>query len=55
MEFWIKKISEVRRLVTTTIRNTKIKEVDNKVPDLSGLVKKTDYYAKISRENTTSD
>ena len=35
-------------LVTTTILNTKIEEVENKIPGVSGLVKKTDYNAKIS-------
>ena len=34
-------------LVTTDILNPKIAEVDNKTPDASGLVKKTDYGAKI--------
>ena len=34
-------------LVTTKI-NTKIKEVENEMPVLSDLVKKTDYGAKIS-------
>ena len=29
--------------MTTTVLNTKIKKTDNKVPDLSGLVKKTDH------------
>ena len=39
---------------TPTVLNTNIKEIDNKIPDLSGLVKKTDYDAKISefKENT---
>ena len=35
-------------LVTTTVLNTKIKEVENEMPVLSDLVKKTDYGAKIS-------
>ena len=34
--------------MTATILNTKIKVVDSKIPDLSGLVRKTDYDAKIS-------
>ena len=34
--------------MTATILNTKIKVVDSKILDLSGLVKKTDYDAKIS-------
>ena len=34
--------------MTTTVPNTKIKEVNNKVPDISGLVKSTEYEAKIS-------
>ena len=35
-------------LVTSTIFNTKIGEVENKIPGFSGLFKKTDYNAKIS-------
>ena len=34
--------------MTTTGLDRKIKEIDNKILDLSGLVKKTDYDAKIS-------
>ena len=34
--------------MTTTVLNTKIKVVDSKIPDHSGLVRKTDYDAKIS-------
>ena len=34
--------------MTTNVINTKIREVENKIPDTSGLVKKTDYNAKIS-------
>ena len=34
--------------MTATILNTKIKVVDSKILDLSGLVRKTDYDAKIS-------
>ena len=45
--------------MTTAVRNTKIGEVENKIPDVSGLVKKTYYNAKISdtetRYFTTSD
>ena len=45
--------------MTATAINTKIKEVDNKIPNLSSLVKKTDYDAKISdiqgKYFTTSD
>ena len=45
--------------MTTTVLNTKIKEVENKMPALSDLVKKTDYGAKISEIEgkyfTTSD
>ena len=32
--------------MTTTVLNTKIKEVENKIPNVSGLVKITDYDAK---------
>ena len=35
-------------LESTTVLDTKIKVVDNKIPDLSGLVKKTDYGSEIS-------
>ena len=34
--------------MTTTVLNTKIKEVDNKIPELRGSVKKTSYDSKIS-------
>ena len=34
--------------MTTTILNTKIEEVGNIILDVSGLVMKTDYNAKIS-------
>ena len=39
---------DISGLVTTTVLDTKIKEIWNKIPDLSGLVQKTDYDAKIS-------
>ena len=37
-----------------TVLNTNIKEIDNKTPDLSSLVKKTAFDVKISefKENT---
>ena len=38
---------DINDLVTMTVLNTKIKEVDNKIPDLKGLVKKTDYDVKV--------
>ena len=54
----IKKIPDVSGLVTTVV-NTKIGEVENKISNASGLVKKTDYDAKISEIKgkyfTTSD
>ena len=34
--------------MTAVALNTKICEVENKIPDVSGLVQKTDYNAKIS-------
>ena len=34
--------------MTATVLNTKTGEVENKIPDVSGLVKKKDYDAKIS-------
>ena len=33
--------------MTTNVLNTKISEVENKFPSVSGLVKKTDYDAKV--------
>ena len=33
--------------MTTTVVNTKIREVKNKIPDVIDLVKKTDYKAEI--------
>ena len=44
----IKKIPGVSELVSTTLLISKIKAIDSKISDLSGLVKKTDYDAKIS-------
>ena len=41
-------IPDVIVLVTTAVFNTKIKEVENKIQIVSGLVKKTDYNVKIS-------
>ena len=45
--------------MTATVFNAKIKKVDNKIPDLSWLVKKTNYDAKVSEHEgkyfTTSD
>ena len=34
--------------MTTTILNTKLEQAENKISDVNGLVKKTDYNAKIS-------
>ena len=33
--------------MTTNVFNTKISEVENKIPNVTGSVKKTDYNAKI--------
>ena len=44
----IKKILDVRGLVTATVLNTKVWEVENKIPNVSGLYKKTDYNATMS-------
>ena len=45
--------------MTTAVLNTEIKKVDDKIPDLCGLVKKTQYDSKISEIEgkylTTSD
>ena len=35
--------------MTSNVLNKKIKEIDNEIPELCGLVKKTDYLAKISK------
>ena len=47
-------------LVTTTVSNTKIKEVENKTPSASGLVKNTDdiggkYFTTADYNKFTSD
>ena len=34
--------------MTTAVLNTKIEKVEDKIQNISGLVKKTDYNAKIS-------
>ena len=34
--------------MTTTILNTRIGEIENKIPDVNVLVKKVNYNAKIS-------
>ena len=34
--------------MTTTVLDTKFRELENKIPDVSCLVNKTDYNAKIS-------
>ena len=39
--FWISEL-EVSGLVTTTILNTKISEIENKIPNISDLTKKED-------------
>ena len=36
-----------KKKVTTTVLNTKISEVENKIPSVSDLVTKTDYDTKI--------
>ena len=38
--------------MTTAVLNAKIGEVENKIPDVSGLVRKTDYNAKIKHIET---
>ena len=43
----IKKIRDFSGLVTTTVPNTKISKVKNKIPVVGDLVKKTDYGGKI--------
>ena len=42
----IKKVLDVSSLVTANVLNTKIREVEKKIPDASGLAKKTGYNAK---------
>ena len=39
---------DLSAFVTTIVLNTKFKEVNNKISNFSGLVKKTDYDVKIS-------
>ena len=41
------KIANTSHLATNTVFNIKIGEVENKTPDVSGLVKKTDHNAKM--------
>ena len=52
-------MSDISSLVIATVPNTKTVEVENKIPDVSGLVKKTDFNPKISdierKYFTTSD
>ena len=56
MEIVIKKIPDTSGLVTTTVLNTKIREVENKIPDTSGLVTTTVFNTKLSKgENKTPD
>ena len=45
---------DVSGLVTTTVLGTKIKEVDNKIPDITSLVKKTYYDANTARKTKFS-
>ena len=56
--FWISEL-EVSGLVTTTILNTKISEIENKIPNISDLTKKEDQHGEISdiegKYFTTSD
>ena len=55
---WISEL-EVSGLVTTTILNIKISEIENKIPNISDLIKKEDQHAEISdieeKYFTTSD
>ena len=52
-------IPVITGLLTTGVLNTKIGEVDNKIPDVSKLIKKADYDAKIKdterKHFTTAD
>ena len=43
----IKKIPGTSGLVTTTVLNTKINEVENEIPSVTSLVQKIDFGAKI--------
>ena len=47
MKMLIRKNTDNSDLVTTAVLNTKIGEVEEKIPIVSGLVKKTNYDAKI--------
>ena len=55
----IKKIPGTNGLVTTIVLTTKISEVENKIPCVSALVKKTDSDSKVEeiqgKESTTGD
>ena len=42
-----KKISDISVSVTATVLNTKLSEIENKIPYVSDLVKKTDNNSKI--------
>ena len=46
MKMWIKK-TDASGLVTTTVLNTKISEVENKIPDTSSLVTTTILDTKV--------
>ena len=41
-------MSDVRSLVKKTNFNTKVTEIEDKIPDVSSLVKKTDYATEIT-------
>ena len=55
----IKKIPGTNGLVTTIVLTTKISEVENKIPCVSALVKKTDSDSKVEeiqgKKSTTGD
>ena len=48
------KILDVKNFVTTTVLNTNIEEVKNLIPDVSGLVKKTDVISVIEKKKITT-
>ena len=50
MEMLMKKISDISGLVTTTVLNAKISEVENKIPDNSKYIT-TQEFNKLTAEN----
>ena len=45
-KMFLEQTPDTSGLMTTTVLNTKIGEVENKIPDVSGLIKITDHITK---------